>query len=361
MSEFDSLCLYLGIYTLSACLLNIWGKRHYWIVGVAGLAIPIIFAALRYPVGTDFWTYIQIWHGDINKSYSDIFEHFYSEPGFHLISKLTGVYGDERWYFGAWASLTLIPVILSFKKQYNNQYLGVFAFLFLLTTFTSSFNIIRQGMAVAFTFVASEYIFKRDFRKFSLWIVAAMMFHFSAIVFAPAYFIYSNGKLITPKRGFFLFIVFIGVLFATSLVESLSGISGLEKYSVYARADDRAQNRSIILFAILILIFIRYRKAMAELDGRTYTYLILVFVGLLIESTGSITPFIKRSAMYFNIYYIVLACIWIKSFYKNRLFATIFILGFFIFRFIIAFYILGQSNIIPYNTKETYIEQSVYG
>ena len=188
-----------------------------------------------------------------------------------------------------------------------------------------------------------------------------MMFHFSAIIFAPAYYLYSKGKLITPSRGLFLLIVFIGVLFATSLVESLSGISGFEKYSVYAEADSRAHNRSLILSVILFVIFICHRKAMERTDGRTYTYLVLVFVGLLIESTGSITPFIKRSAMYFNIYYIVLACIWIKSFYRVRQFAALFILCFFCIRFIIAFYILGQSDIIPYNTKETYLEQSIYG
>ena len=301
MSEFNSLCLYLGIYALSACLLNIWEKRHCLILGVIGFAIPILFAALRYPVGTDFWTYLHIWNGDINKSYTDIFEHFYSEPGFHLISKLTGDYGDERCYFGAWASLTLIPAIISFKKQFNGQYLGLFSFLFLLTTFTSSFNIIRQGIAVTFTFVASDYVFRRDLRKFILCIIIAMMFHFSAIIFAPAYYLYSKGKLITPTRGLFLLIVFIGVLFATSLVESLSGISGFEKYSVYAEADSRAHNRSLILSVILFIIFICHRKAMERTDGRTYTYLVLVFVGLLIESTGSITPFIKRSAMYFNI------------------------------------------------------------
>ncbi len=360
MSECDSLCVYFFIYSLSACLLSLWGRRNNWVFGVAGLAIPIVFAALRYPVGTDFWTYIQIWHGDASKSYMDIFEHFYSEPGFHLISKLTGDYGDERWYFGAWASLTLIPAICSFKKQYRGHYLGIFALLFLLTTFTTSFNIIRQGIAVAFTFVASEYIFKRDFRKFALWIIVAMMFHFSAIIFAPAYFLYSKGELITPKRVFFLLTVFVGVLYATSLVESLSSVSGFEKYSVYAEADSRAQNRSLILSAILVVIFSFRRKYMAELDDRTYTYIILVLVGFLIETTGSITPFIKRSALYFSIYNLVLACIWIKSFYRDRSLATIFILGFFVARFIIAFYILGQANIIPYNTKETYTEQYSY-
>lgn len=357
MSDFDSLCLYLGIYISSACLLNLWSKRNIWILGILGLSLPIVLAALRYPVGTDFWTYLHIWHGDIDKSYTDIFELFYSEPGFHLISKITGDYGDERWFFGSWAALTLIPVIISFKKQFQGQYLGIFALLFLLTTFTTAFNIIRQGIAVAFTFVASEYIFKRDFKKFALWIIVAMMFHLSAIIFAPAYFLYSKGKLTTPKRGFFLFIVFIGVLFATSLVESLSSISGFEKYSVYAEVDSRAQNRSLILSAILVVIFLLRRKVMAELDNRTYTYIILVLIGFLIETTGSITPFIKRSALYFNIYYVVLACIWIKSFYKDRLLASVFIIGFFITRFIVAFYILGQSNIIPYNTKDTYIEQ----
>lgn len=360
MSEFDSLCLYFFIYSLSACLLCLWGKRNNWILGVLGLAIPIIFAALRYPVGTDFWTYLHIWQVDIQKSYTDIFEHFYSEPGFHLISKLTGDYGDERFFFGVLASLTFIPVILSYKKHHQGHYFGIFVFLFLLTTFTAAFNIIRQGIAIAFTFVASEYIFKRDVRKFALWIIIAMMFHFSAIIFAPAFFLYSKGKLITPKRGVFLLIVFVGVLFATSLVDSLSSISVLERYSVYAETDSRAQNRSLILSAILVSIFLIRRKAMADIDSRTYTYIILILVGFLIETTGSITPFIKRSAMYFNIYYIVLACIWIKSFYKERLFAPIFIISFFVARFIVAFYILGQSNIIPYNTKETYIEHSMY-
>lgn len=69
---------------------------------------------------------------------------------------------------------------------------------------------------------------------------------------------------------------------------------------------------------------------MQYVDTRTNTYLILVIIAFLIEITGSITPFIKRSGLYFNIYYIVLACIWLKSFASQRLFAKLFIIVFFL-------------------------------
>lgn len=192
MSDFESLCLYLAIYSISAVFIGLWSKRKLWIAAIIGLALPIILAALRYPVGTDFWTYLQMWDRSGLLTYEDIFQHLYQEPLFHLISKLTCNYGNEKWFFGLCAGLTLIPAIISFKKQFKGHYIALFAFLFLLTNFTGSFNIMRQYIAVSFTFVASAYIFKRDIRKFAFWIIIAMMFHLSATIFAPAYFIYSK-------------------------------------------------------------------------------------------------------------------------------------------------------------------------
>lgn len=354
MSDFGSLCLYLLVYGISAISIGLWCKRKIWIAGILGLALPIIMAALRYSVGSDFWTYIQMWHGTDMRTYTEILRNFYQEPGFYLISKFTFDYGDERCYFGICAALTLIPVIVTSKNQFSASYLPVFSFLFLLTNFTSSFNIIRQCVAVSFTFVASQYIFKRNLWKFAFWILIAMMFHLSAIIFAPAYLIFSKGKFINLRRGVILGIVFIGVLFATSLIDSLSSVDGFERYSVYSASDDRARNRSIFLSVFLLIAYLARRKRMVKIDSRTDTYLIFTIIALLIETTGSITPFIKRSGLYFSIYSIPLACIWIKSFGNKQIMAKIFILTFFLARFIISTYILGQANIIPYNTKETY-------
>jgi len=355
MSDIVSLFLYLLVYTVSALCLDKWGKTDVKAWGVIGFAPPIILAALRYPVGTDFWTYLAMFYRDTEKTFSEIFLNFYSEGCFHSVAKLSGTIGDERLYFGVCGALTLIPVVLTYKKEKHGIELGLFTFIFLLTTFTTSLNIMRQGIAIAFTFLASQYIFERKPIKFAIWIVVAMLFHLSAIIFVPAYFLYADDKLFNIKRGAILIAVIIAVVYASSLIESLSTIESVGKYAVYSEADDRAKNRSLILSIVLLIIYLARAKKMQKLDGTAYTYLILFIISVIIETTGSFTPFIKRSGMYFSIYNIALACQWIKTFdLSNRAFAKAFIIAFFVVKFTISVYVLGQANIIPYNTKDTY-------
>jgi len=355
MREFDSLCLYICVYLISAICLGYWGKTNNKFLAVIGFIPPILLAAFRFPVGTDFWLYLVFFNRDTSRTFEDIFSEFYSEGGFHSVAKIAGTIGDESLYFGACAFLTLVPVVLTFKKQGRGKEMFLFSIIFLLTTFTTSLNIMRQGIAIAFTFVASQYIFKRDPLRFGLWIVVAMMFHLSAAIFAPAYFLYTKDKLIDFKRGVIIVVVIIGVTYASSLIESLSKVEGFDKYTVYSDGDDRAQNRSIILSFFLLALYLLRAKKMQALDGSAYTYLIMFIVSVIIETTGTFTPFIKRSGLYFSIYNIVLACQWVKTFdIRSKALARIFMVAFFIARFTVAFYLLGQSNIIPYNTKETY-------
>lgn len=355
MSDTLSLFLYFLVYTVSAAYIGKWGKTNLKVLAVIGFAPPIILAAFRYSVGTDFWLYLAMFKRDAEQSFSEIFLNFYSEGGFHSIAKISGMIGDERLYFGACGALTLIPIVLTYKNKGHDAELGLFTFIFLLTAFTTSLNIMRQGIAIAFTFVASQYIFERKPIKFTIWIVVAMLFHLSAIIFAPAYFLYAEGKLINIKRGAILIVVIIAVIYASSLIESLSTIESVGKYAVYSEADDRAKNRSLILSIFLLIIYLARAKKMQKLDGTAYTYLILYIISVIIETTGSFTPFIKRSGMYFGIYNIVLACQWIKTFdLSNQTIAKVFIIAFFVARFTISCYVLGQANIIPYNTKDTY-------
>lgn len=359
MTELSSLFLFLSIYAASAVFIGMWAKLKNWIFGLIGFSLPILLAAFRYVVGTDFWIYLEFFNRDSTKSFADIFINFYSEGGFHSIAKISSFIGDERVYFGAAAALTMLPVVLTYRKVSGNL-TAIFTFLFLLTTFTTSLNIMRQGIAIAFTFVAAQYIFERNIIKFGLWIAVAMLFHLSAIIFAPAYFLFAKDKLFNFKRLAILVCVFLIVLSASSVIDSLQSVEGIGKYSVYSEGDERTQNRSIILTIFLLILFFAKRKKMQEIDGTAYTLLIFSVIGFLIELTGSFSPFIKRSGMYFSIYNIVLACQWIRSFpLANRSLSKTIIVGFFVVRFIVAFYALAQANIIPYNTKETYYGQSI--
>lgn len=113
---------------------------------------------------------------------------FRSEYGYYLLNILLSHITANRYIF-----IFLVTVIIysllyaSFRKYISNYAVGTIVFLGLWFFFTWTY--LREAIGVAIGFFAYQYIAKRDWRRFYLLVFIAFMFHHSAFVLAPAYFI----------------------------------------------------------------------------------------------------------------------------------------------------------------------------
>jgi len=359
MSDFTSVIIYLITYSVSAYFLHKGlsddDHKNNKILIFLALILPILLAAFRYRVGTDFVSYMNRLEQSRTASLSDILNESYLEVGFTLIERFSSFIGDRNFFFGFNAFLTILPIYFIFKNQYKKMNIGIAYFLYLTLFFTISFNIVRQMIAVSIIFWGFKFIFQKKMMEYIIVVLIAILFHSSAIVALPVYFFWVRKEEVKtpPYRAIIgILIISLSVISFQLLLNLLSQLPAFSHFYAYTIRDTRGQNRDFFLkLAVLVFLFIQ-RKYLIKLDKRYEFLLLLQFITVIIGFTGFITPFVKRSALYFNIGQTILMSS-IPLIYKNndKLLIKFLIILYGIIYFILVFFILRQGNIIPYRIR----------
>lgn len=125
------------------------------------------------------------------------------EPGWLLMNHILFFILPDHIILSVFTSFVIIGSYFFAIKRYSVNY-AFSILLFLLITYTQSLFVLRQHMAVAVLFFSIKYIVNRDLKCFLLILLLACSIHMTAIVFLPAYFVYSFNI----NRKFFLVIAF---------------------------------------------------------------------------------------------------------------------------------------------------------
>lgn len=355
MDRPGSLMLYLLVFALSSLLIHFGSKRKSKLLIVIAILIPALLAGFRDQVGTDFQAYVWMYQDLSAISLSDFFQNYSSqiEIGVYALANISSfLTGNYLLFFLLLSFSTLLFFYLGLKR-FNVPHIGLAFFLFLVISFPSSFNIARQLLAISIIFYASSYILERRLWKYILWVGVAALFHKTAILFIPVYLI---GKLIrkdTVLRGTQLlamvFILAILCLSVPAIVDVASSFSMFEKYIKY-QASDSAKGYVLLVKSAIIGIFLLFYRHLKHIR-----YFALFFVFSLLELVISIAALnsidISRMALYFSVFVPVLLT-YVVDIFGDRVgkhVATSLTIIYGILYFITFYYLLGSSDIFPYN------------
>lgn len=352
MTNLESLIFYVVLFSISTYFIFLSNrtkqktKKNVFVI--IGLAIPILISELRYDVGTDFDTYVAMYDSIEGFSTSNV------ELLFLVISKMAMFLGNIQYMFAIYSALTIIFVYKSLEYNKNKYSLSLTFFLYLFLHFAISLNIIRQALAVAIVFFSYRYLVEKNFNKFIFWILIASISHITALIFLPMYFIVPKDEEKLGKFQRIQVIAIIIIMFVVfnfnELLQYITNFSMFDKYIVYTN-EVSGQKKSLILKLLLLCVFLCFRKQLIAYEGKNNIYIIIFIIGVILEFTGLFSAFIKRIAMYFSISEIYLISCSPKIFKKkDRNIVLLAIIFYAITIFIIAFYIKGQSDIIPYKT-----------
>lgn len=141
------------------------------------LSFLIVFlpSAIRYGVGTDFFSYYDIYNYQdwVNKN----------EYGFHLINHVLRSFGlSAQWAMATYALIFTLVGYLSYPKKK----VWIYHLLFLSMLLFFSFNGIRQAIAVVFTMLAIKYELQGRNIAFIVLLAVASTFHQSTLFLLPA-------------------------------------------------------------------------------------------------------------------------------------------------------------------------------
>ena len=213
------------------------------------------------------------------------------------------------------ALIACIPVVYIIYKYAYPYEMGIF--LFVMTGYyTFSMNGIRQYAAAGILMLGAKYLFsekKFDFIKYVLIVIAAWLFHASALIMIPLYFIVRR-KSWTPFTTFLL----IGTVGATLLFDTFLpqflGMLEDTAYSNYAEngwfteGTETGSNiiRVVVLVVPLVLSYISKEK-MEFIHGRKWDILVNISVINLAFYILSLYNWIfARFAIYTSVYAIIM-------------------------------------------------------
>lgn len=240
--------------------------------------IFFIPAAIRYGIGTDFFTYQDIFYSQDDNI----------EPVYLLINKLVYALNiDVQWVFIITAIITYIPLCFLLKRK--NFFIIIV--MYVLIYYLSTYNTVRQAMAISFIICGVSQLIYGYKWKYLFFIVIASLCHLSSIIAIPFAFIYkikiNNTVLISA-------IILLFAFSKMNIIEILanSNLFTGSRYGYYLATDfiEEANMGSglgflskIIIPLLLIILKFKFKSSDTEYSVIYYfsiAYILLYILGI---------------------------------------------------------------------------------
>ena len=253
----------------------------------------VLAIGLRYEVGADWFTYEMIVS---YTAYEDFVDAVLSgDPGFSFVAWTMARMGFAVWGPNLVCGAILVTGLFQFCRRQDDLWLALTASVpYLLIVVGMGY--VRQAAAIGFILIALNQFDRGAFARSVGWLVAAALFHATAVCVAPLF-------ALAIARKHVLLIIPIGLATAALFAVLLSSrIDTLYENYVVAEYDSSGAMVRLLMNAVPALIFIAYRKHFPGSDwGRAqwllFSLLSLVMVGAV--SVSSSTTVIDRIGLYF--------------------------------------------------------------
>jgi transmembrane protein EpsG len=273
----------------------------------------IVVSGLRYNIGdTPFYRHSYIINDftwEYVKSQDDI--------GFAILQMILKMYtNDPQILILITAFVTNLLILLVFYKYSRLVELSIYVYitggLFLVTM-----NGIRQCLAAAIIFAATKFLIEGNMIKYFLVVVFASLFHQSALILIPVYFLvrYKPWSKATLVLLFFAVIIVLGFNQLSTIL--FSAIEDTQ-YSVYSDFDEGGANiiRVIVFAAPLVIAFLG-REKLRQIFPNSDVFVNMSLVGLAFMIISTANWIFARFNIYFELYQLVLVS-WIIHLFKER-------------------------------------------
>lgn len=221
---------------------------------------------------------------------------------YYIIYILTLISSNSQILIFICALITNILIVLTLYKYSKHFTFSLFLYISLGMYFTS-FNIMRQYLALSICFWAIRYIFDKKTIKYCICILIASLIHSSAIILIPIYFI---CRLLQFKNKYWLFlmITIIIAIFFDKFMGMLQSFSNNNLYSNYADwyfNEKKGVNLIRIIVSIMPCFFmlINKKEIIRDDDNKFLLYFSVLAAGISIISANFI--YVARINPYFSI------------------------------------------------------------
>lgn len=296
-------------------------KRFAFLLLVCIIIILSLFSGVRaLSVGTDTAQYVS----HIFRFQNGINYALRTEPGLRIISILASQIVEGYTFTLIVVSLIINTLIIGRLWSFRPKISFPFSvFIYCCTYYFMTFSGIRQWLAIAIVFYASEYLFEKKYIKFAILVLLASLFHNTAIVSLglPILDILFNKKRLSVGRNNFLLFIIITpfILFTAFILEYKLNL--VTQYSGYIKNIRWNSSTGLVISIRMFIglsIGIVFKKRNFK-DPEFYSRLYKIYLfGLIVSIPGYYIPNLYRVGLYFSVFEIILFGLVMKSKTKNN-------------------------------------------
>ena len=245
-----------------------------------------IFFTGRGLIGWDWLTYEEAYNDCIPLFSRGFFNNFSNErlePGYILAMAIQKTVCDDFFVFRfIWTVIDVICFYDFFKKYSCNISLS-FYFLFALNM-SLQVDLLRNIKALLLIYLSLQYIEKRELAKFIICLMAALLFHYSSILFLPAYW-FLNKRY--PAISLIIIFSVANIIYVLQISVFSSILQMMNLFGNYKVYVTEATSRGITngyIFYIVLLCAVLYQQ-FSEKDDKMmifYNTFYLLFLAFLL-------------------------------------------------------------------------------
>ena len=267
------------------------------------MGLLMLIAMFRYNVGVDYKTYEIMFNEIIEPSYVKSS----TEIGFVILCKACAMMGGTaQMMFLLMSFATLLIFFCTYKRYSPNIIVTLFVFMCFGQMYLNTFNVVRQCLAVALFCYSMQYIQQRHLLKYLLCIGIAALFHMTALILVPMYWILRVHWNYRVRL-----LIILGVIFSGNIIMRIIESS---PYAIYLKFESFSQSASFVNYLYLLLgmiIFILEKRLMRGYEDRqlflnlNYCSLLL-FILFFIFANTPLTMVVVRLEYYFIFFYAII-------------------------------------------------------
>jgi transmembrane protein EpsG len=303
-----------------------------------------LFLALRYGFGNDYFNYLRVFY-DINSySITYITGDLFTEPGWLFLCHLF----DSLGFFAMTAVLAIFNCLVFYRfiKKYVPP--GYYWFAVFLYVFNPGFMLIhssamRQSVAINLFVYSIDFLYKKDAIRYFLCIALATLFHASALILFPVYFLGLFNWKINKITAIVIFSLIVSLFWlGKSVMPFLEQIIGtyFGKYGIYRGGEELKTGLGLLINMAIFLIMLFYLQNQKKEISLLFKLAIISYFCIPISMVLSM---IARIDLYFQIALIAAFPILIISMKKQVLKIALTVL--LMFMTLYSFYIFFHSDI----------------
>lgn len=262
--------------------------------------VLIFVSGFRAWVGTDYGGYTTSFYTRAASCWEDLMN--YKEPGLGILNWfLQKIWNDYTIMFIAVAAITCGLCISQFSKHSSMFFMSSLLFIF-IGCWHGAFNGVRQYLAAAIMFAGHRYMFNRKFIKWCVVVFIASLFHTTALIMIPVYFL--SGKKLSWYN--------IGLTAVATVVMRFSGDFLFRLVGYYKGEDIDTEHytyftstvnpfRILVAFAPLVIaLFMMDKAKRREPENAFYISMLVVNAAFMFATANS--AYLARIGIYTDVY-----------------------------------------------------------